>query len=128
MKRQPNNKIVNPHSVLIAFEKPSTTSELANWESMRRALPSVIGKGGKVEELADLVLLIPLQSGLQIASDVMSSAAKFGLRYRVLYFEQAPDWILSPRTQNSGGLFMRQNATIPKKYKRQQSNHTRPVI
>jgi hypothetical protein len=97
---------MKPHSVLVVLEVTSEAGpKQAEWLALLQAIKAAAKKNGQIEILAQNVLLIPLQNGLQLASELMAQAGQFGFRYRALFFEEEPPWIRSAPVTNTGGIY-----------------------
>lgn len=97
---------MKPHSILIVFDVPSEAGPAqSEWLTLSQTIEAVAKKNTQIQMLAANILLIPLQNGLQQASDLISLAGRRQVRYRVLYFEQEPQWIRSS-PQNIGGVLV----------------------
>jgi hypothetical protein len=83
---------------LIVVEKPdSKTDRDANvvWISFQRPLQGLEDRYKNMKTLAENVFLIPLQSDLPALGEILDSANDARIKYQILFFEKAPDWVYS---------------------------------
>lgn len=85
---------MNPHSVLLVIEKPPEGAPTeSEWQTLSQHIQAAAQTNRQIETLAENCLLIPMQSGLQTASELMARAGRSGLRCRAMFFADKPDWV-----------------------------------
>ena|SRR5579871_2939714 len=85
----------NPHYALIVLQIPeeSDLAATGRWQSLvsNGGLPKPKTQGS--EQLGQAVWLLHIDQSMQAFGSLMAGAEKWGVPYRVLFFEDAPDWI-----------------------------------
>lgn len=86
------------HSALLVIEKKTGEDFRvdAAWESSMAAIKEILKIADQVQPLAENTLLIPLQSDLSTLSLLISECLKRHLSYKVLFLDEAPNWVFSP--------------------------------
>jgi len=85
------------HSVLVVIEEPkrnSEESESKEWQAYRTDVQKVEELHKNIERLSLNVFLISLEHGLPPLTAILA-AANNRAKYRLLFFEEAPDWVCS---------------------------------
>lgn len=95
------------HSVLIVVEKPEEhdREKFEYWQKFLTESQRILKRATGIQRLAENVILISLERGLSMSTEVLHKAGDCHLKYQVLFFEQEPQWIRSADPQNAGGLF-----------------------
>ena len=90
------------HSALFVAQKPEPFLPLAKaaWPRLVTELRAIALSGQGIEILAENVLLIPLPNCMGQLSEANRAASSMPAPSRTLYFQEAPEWVISP-VQNS---------------------------
>ena len=85
------------HSLLIVVDKMRDATHLQekSWQSFSGRIESILQTAKGIERLSENVFLIPLDNGISPASLIFEAASRHELKYRVLFFEEEPEWVLS---------------------------------
>jgi hypothetical protein len=87
-------------ALLIAEPHTNNRAFLASeaWGNFVMNLPRTIPPTERTERIAENVWLISLESELTVLSKLIDMLRNFSIPIRVLFFEDAPDWIRNPPT------------------------------
>ena len=90
------------HSALLVIEKPdlSNPEKEKAWTDLKKALSGILATYERIEMLSENVLMIPMQSALPTFGDLIHAAQGKELSYRVLFFDQEPQWVYSKPRQS----------------------------
>lgn len=93
------------HTALVAIEKPFEQSdqEDKSWLKLKCELRDILKRDGNIESLSETLLEIPLKDGLFVLSQIVVAVHKSGLRYRVLFFGNKPEWVIGPSAKQASG-------------------------
>ncbi len=89
------------HSALLFVDAPGRLEGIATLQSEEKWLGFLTSCGNKSEtnekaqRLSENCWLIPLQSNLSILGTLLAEAKRFQLGCRVLFFEEAPQFVIS---------------------------------
>jgi hypothetical protein len=100
---------MKPHSVLIVTEKPDEQEgeRYKQWLAFLNGIAGTIKKAKRIEILAENVFLIALDYGMSTSTELLFRAQENHLKYKVLFFEEEPQWIRSTAVdpKNTGGIY-----------------------
>lgn len=85
------------HSALLTFPTIANDEERTKhlWTILLSDIANILGHYKGIESLNENVLLIPLDSGLTALAKVISRLDGEGSSYKVLFFDEEPNWITS---------------------------------
>jgi len=83
------------HSVLLVVDKPDAGDHVGNkkWRDFLGDIQSTIARSSEIEVLGERCWLIPLDKGVGTLASLVYFAEARDLTYRVLFFEDAPQWV-----------------------------------
>ena len=84
-------------SILVVMEPPDGTDQNAvlQWDVLMQRQRERAAQVEGMEMLAENAWQIPARNGLPALSELILEADAARIRYSVLFFEKAPDWIRS---------------------------------
>ncbi|HTB62025.1 MAG TPA: hypothetical protein VK737_00440 [Opitutales bacterium] len=85
------------HSILIVVENPGALKPIPThrWHEFLNQARRVSETNAGIETIAENTFLISLENGMCPANQILNSAEQNDLKYRLLFFEEKPEWILS---------------------------------
>lgn len=86
------------HSVLVFVKKPKSFSDAQsqfNWNAIANAFNAVALKHPSIEMLGESCMLVPMSESAELFADALRAASCGPLPYRILFFEEEPDWVAS---------------------------------
>jgi hypothetical protein len=85
------------HSVLIAIEhvENQASAKWQSWMQFSVRFASILGKAPETKILGKNVFQISLENGMSTANQIFALADGYELKYQILFFEEAPAWVLS---------------------------------
>jgi hypothetical protein len=82
---------------LDAAAKPTDMDYFDQWKQLCNKIRGILKTNQEVTMLGQNVFLIPAKTDLPVAVEILGLAKTYQIRYRVLYLDQPPDWVDSPK-------------------------------
>jgi|HubBroStandDraft_4_1064222.scaffolds.fasta_scaffold861109_1 hypothetical protein len=81
--------------------KPTDDDYLVDWRRLCNDARGILGSSPGATVLAQNVFVLPAKTHLPAAAQILELAKTYRIPYRVLFLEQAPQWIDSPLFQRN---------------------------
>lgn len=91
-------------ALLIAetHRKDASRAPSESWKNLQLNWRSALPKDEETHRLTENVWLIQLNNGLLVLAGLVQAMKDYSIPFRVLFFEDAPDWIKYPPAANTG--------------------------